>query len=274
MNTDNTTSALGAMRPPANLRGKHVSWVLAVAMHLALAAILIYGIQWQTKPSEVVSVDLVRSLPPIRSTPNSVPPAPTEPIKSEPVPEPPPVVPKPVVEVPKVQPKPAPPPPKPAIALKEKPKPIEKEKPAPVVAPAPPPSPFAKQLEEESKRLRTNNAANLAEKELDAVRATQANLAKQKLTDAWLSKIQTKVRGNVNLPPQISGNPESQFDVTLVQGGDSVSVLTVKLRKSSGNNALDAAIERAIHKSSPLPKPDSADVFQRELVLRYRPVEN
>lgn len=270
MNSDNTTSALGAMRPPANLRGKHISWVLAVAMHLALAAILIYGIQWQTKPSVAVSVDLVRSLPP----PDSVPPAPTEQVKPKPVPEPPPVEPKPVVEPPKIEAKPAPPPVKPVIALKEKPKPVEKEKPAPVVAPTLPPNPFAKQLEEESKRLQTNNAASLAEKELNAVRATQANLAKQKLTDAWLSKIQTKVRGNVSLPPQISGNPESQFDVTLVQGGDNVSVLTVKLRKSSGNSALDAAIERAIHKSSPLPKPDSVDVFQRELVLRYRPVEN
>lgn len=275
MTNDTAPSALDTMRPPANLRGKHVSWVLAAAMHLALAAFLIYGIQWQSKPPETVSVELVRSLPSL----NSMPPAPTKQVKTEPLPEPPPVVPKPVVETPKVEVKPAlvkpaPPPVKPVIALNEKPKPIEKEKPVPVVAATPPPNPFAKQLEEESKRLQTNNAANLAEKELNAIRATQANIAKQKLTDAWLSKIQTKVRGNVSLPPQISGNPESQFDVTLVQGGDSVSVLTVKLRKSSGNSALDAAIERAIHKSSPLPKPDSADVFQRELVLRYRPVEN
>ena len=153
-----------------------------------------------------------------------------------------------------------------------KPKPIEK--PAPQATPVPPPNPFAKQLEEESKRLQTSNAASLAEKELNAVRQTQATAATQKLTAAWLSKIQAKVRGNVILPPQISGNPESKFDVALVQGGDSVSVLTVKLRQSSGNNALDAAIERAIYKSSPLPKPDSAEVFQRELVLRYRPVEN
>lgn len=267
-----TTSALEAMRPPTNLRGKHVSWVLAVAMHLALAAFLIYGIQWQSKPPETVSVELVRALPPLNTPANSVPPAPTEQAKPEPVPEPPPALPtKPVVETPKVQAKPAPPPVKPAIVIKEKSKPIEK--PAPLVAPAPPPNPITKQLEEETKRLQTSNAANLAEKELNAVRATQASAAKQKLTAAWVSKIKAKVRGNVILPPQISGNPESQFDVTLVQGGDSVSVLTVKLRQSSGNSALDAAIERAIHKSSPLPKPDSADVFQREVVLKYRPVE-
>ena len=262
-------SALETMRPPTNLRGKHVSWVLAVAMHVALAAFLIYGIQWQTKPPETVSVELVASLPPPTVAANSVSPAPTEQVKPEPVPPP-----KPVVEAPKVQAKPAPLPPpiKPAIALKEKPKTIEK--PAPQATPVPPPNPFAKQLEEESKRLQTSNAASLAEKELNALRQTQATAATQKLTAAWLSKIQAKVRGNVILPPQISGNPESKFDVALVQGGDSVSVLTVKLRQSSGNNALDAAIERAIYKSSPLPKPDSAEVFQRELVLRYRPVEN
>ena len=243
-------SALETMRPPTNLRGKHVSWVLAVAMHVALAAFLIYGIQWQAKPPETVSVELVASLPPPTVAANSVSPAPTE----------------------QVKPAPLPPQIKPAIAIKEKPKPIEK--PAPQATPVPPPNPFAKQLEEESKRLQTSNAASLAEKELNAVRQTQATAAKQKLTAAWLSKIQAKVRGNVILPPQISGNPESKFDVALVQGGDSVSVLTVKLRQSSGNNALDAAIERAIYKSSPLPKPDSAEIFQRELVLRYRPVEN
>ena len=262
-------SALETLRPPTNLRGKHVSWVLAVAMHIALAAFLIYGIQWQTKPAETVSVELVRSLPPPSPVANSVSPAPTEQVKPEPEPPP-----KPVVQAPKAQAKPAPQPPpiKPAIAIKDKPKPVEK--PAPQTTPVPPPNPFAKQLEEESKRLQTSTAASLAEKELNALRLSQAAAAKQKLTDAWLSKIQAKVRGNVILPPQISGNPESKFDVALVQGGDSVSVLTVKLRQSSGNSALDAAIERAIHKSSPLPKPDSAEVFQRELVLRYRPVEN
>jgi colicin import membrane protein len=48
----------------------------------------------------------------------------------------------------------------------------------------------------------------------------------------------------------------------------------VKLRKSSGHAALDAAIERAILKSSPLPKPDKAELFNRSLELKFRPLDN
>ncbi|HNF92532.1 MAG TPA: TonB C-terminal domain-containing protein, partial [Accumulibacter sp.] len=40
---------------------------------------------------------------------------------------------------------------------------------------------------------------------------------------------------------------------------------------SSGNPALDAAVERAIRKSSPLPKPAQADLFKRILNIPYWP---
>jgi colicin import membrane protein len=46
------------------------------------------------------------------------------------------------------------------------------------------------------------------------------------------------------------------------------------LRKSSGNPAYDAAVERAIGNASPLPVPDDSDLFQesfRELDLVFRP---
>ncbi|WP_369684512.1 TonB C-terminal domain-containing protein [Azovibrio restrictus] len=47
----------------------------------------------------------------------------------------------------------------------------------------------------------------------------------------------------------------------------------MRLKRSSGNGALDAAIERALLKSSPLPKPDDPAVFQRILEIKYRPHE-
>ena len=50
-------------------------------------------------------------------------------------------------------------------------------------------------------------------------------------------------------------------------------VLEVKLRRSSGIGSLDAAIERAILKSSPLPKPDDPALFQRTLEIKYKPFE-
>lgn len=261
--TDQLASgALAMMRPPTNLRGKHASWVLAVAMHVGLAAVLIYGIQWQTKRPETVSVELVRSLPPLKS----VSPAPTEQVVKTPSP-------KPVVEPPKipvkVEPaKPPPMPPKLDIAIKEKPKPPEvKPEPVPAVAL---PNPFAKALEEETRRLDSTNTAKLAAKELETLRQAQASSARKKLTDAWINQIQAKVRGNIVLPPQVRGNPEAVFELTQLPSGE---IISVRLKQSCGIPTLDTAIERAILKSSPLPKPERADVFERSLELRVRPLD-
>ena len=48
-------------------------------------------------------------------------------------------------------------------------------------------------------------------------------------------------------------------------------VLSFRQRKSSGHKGYDEAIERAILKSSPLPKPEPANLFERQLELRFRP---
>ncbi|MDA0189735.1 MAG: energy transducer TonB, partial [Proteobacteria bacterium] len=63
---------------------------------------------------------------------------------------------------------------------------------------------------------------------------------------------------------------EAVFEVNQLPSGE---VLSVKVRKSSGNPQLDAAIERAILKSSPLPKPDQPELFERTLKIPYRPFE-
>ena len=77
-----------------------------------------------------------------------------------------------------------------------------------------------------------------------------------------------KIRGNIILPPNIQGNPQAEFEVTQLPSGD---VLDVKLRHSNSNPALDAAVERAIRKSSPLPKPAQAELFERVLRIPYKP---
>ncbi len=78
------------------------------------------------------------------------------------------------------------------------------------------------------------------------------------------------MKGNVVLPADLAGNPEAIFDVVQLPTGE---VLSVKLRKSSGSKAYDEAVERAILKSSPLPRPDRPELFERNLVLRFRPQE-
>ena len=71
------------------------------------------------------------------------------------------------------------------------------------------------------------------------------------------------------MPPDIVGNPEAVYRVTLLPTGEVLG--QPKLVRSSGHKGYDEAIERAILKSSPLPKPDQPNLFQRELELRFRP---
>ena len=72
------------------------------------------------------------------------------------------------------------------------------------------------------------------------------------------------------LPPDMAGNPEAIFDVVQLPTGE---IIDAVLRKSSGVRAYDEAVQRAIVKSSPLPRPppDRPELFQRTLTLKFRP---
>jgi colicin import membrane protein len=233
--------------------GRRAAIALAVAVHLLLAVFLIYGINWQTKPPDAVEVQLV--------SPTVTPPAAKSAQPPEPKPEPRPE-PKPQ---PAPEPKPVTPPKAPDIAVKEKekPKPPPKEEPKPRFDPT-------EMLKREDKELATRKEANKAARELDEQQAAQVASARNKAVADYLSKIRAKIRGNIVVPPEIKGNPEAVFDVTQLPSGE---ILAVKLKKSSGHAALDAAIDRAILKSSPLPKPDAGDVFSRTLELKFRPLD-
>jgi colicin import membrane protein len=104
------------------------------------------------------------------------------------------------------------------------------------------------------------------------VRAEQAaaGAARSRAEADWINRIRARIRGNINLPPDIAGNPEAVFDVVQLPTGE---ILDVKLRKSIGVPAYDSAVQRAILKSSPLPKPPQADMFERNLELRFRPLD-
>ncbi len=269
---------------PPQEPGKWASVGLAVFVHLVLAVLLFFSVRWQNRAPEAVEVDLYRAAP-SSAAPRQAPPpvakpeprpapAPEPKPKAEPKPEPKPEPePKPM---PKAEPKPAPPPPKPDIALKEKAKPQPKETPKEAPTPVPKPEPdmrkklLAEQLRRETEQLSQHRVQQAAAQEAAALRDRQAAAGLSRARTEWTDKIKQKIRGNIVVPPGVTGNPEAVFDVSLLPDA---AVLSVKLIKSTGNSALDAAIERAINKSSPLPKPDDTSVFERELSLRFRPLE-
>ncbi|MBM3392448.1 MAG: TonB C-terminal domain-containing protein [Betaproteobacteria bacterium] len=238
--------------------GKAASAALAALVHLALAVLLVYGIRWQTRPPEAIEVELVRAMP--------APPAPV--VEAAPEPAPPPKVE--AKPEPKVEPKPVPPP-KPDIALKEKEKPKPEPKPQPKVEPKPEPDKASRQLQADMlMREQQQLEARKAEQELAQMKAAQAAAARNKATADYIGRIRGKIKGNIVLPPDLKGNPEAIFDVVQLPSGE---ILSVKLKKSSGHAAYDNAVERAILKSSPLPKPEQGDLFSRSLELKFRPLE-
>lgn len=259
--------------------GKRASLALTVLVHGLLVLFLFYGINWQTRPTEFSDIELYSAPPAV-----APPPPPAQP--AEPKPEP------------RIEPRPEPKPevkpePKPEIALKEKQKPVEKplpkEPPKPQVKEPPkpqikePPQPkldprdiermrldeeLAKETARVDQQKRRAAEARALDTELAQLGTARSRAASGKALAAWIDKIKLKVGGNVIAPSTVDGNPEAIFAVSLLPDG---GLIEVRLRKSSGNKALDEAIERAIRKSDPLPRPEDPAVFQRELSLKIRP---
>ncbi|MDE2439404.1 MAG: TonB C-terminal domain-containing protein [Betaproteobacteria bacterium] len=259
--------------------GKKYALALTVLVHVLLLAFLFFGVQWKRSKPEVYEVELWSPTPRPAQVVIPPPPPPEPVVKPQPKPEPKPE--------PKVEP---PPPKKPDIAIKEekkkpeppkpeskkpeppKPEPKKPEPPKPEVKPQPK-FDFSKELASETSQLKSSaKTAATAQQMANAAAAEaeqRASSNKRGKAD-YANKIRGKIRGNIILPPSIQGNPEAVFMVEQLPTGE---VLSVKLKRSSGNGVLDRAIETAILKSSPLPKPDDPSLFERSLEIKYRPFE-
>ena len=261
--------------------GKWAAAAFSLLMHGLLIAVLYFGVQWQSREPEPISVELVASLPPMTAPP---------PVEDRPVPPPP----KPV-EIKPVEVKPAPQA-KPDIALKEpeKKKPIKKEEPKPQPPPKPEvkpeKKPETKPLPEKKPEPKMSDTERRLEKEFAKVTAvtTQNRLDKEssdlrakldaaassaslgKATGEWSGQIIQKVKSNLVRPQGVPGDPVVEFKIELLPSGEVLG--EPKLVKSSGNTIVDEAARRAILKSSPLPKPARADAFQREITLKFHPM--
>jgi colicin import membrane protein len=227
------------------------AFALAFAVHAVLLAVMFFGVRWQSHPGDTVTVELWEPPPP--PPPAPVVEAPKPPPKVEPEPE---------VKKPEIAEKAPPPKPKP------KPKPearkddelqrsLVREQ---VVL-------EQRKLDEQRRKLEEQRRADEARRKADAERLAAAG-ARNKALSEYTNRIRAKVKQNWILPQDVQGNPEAVFDVVQLPTGE---VLSVRLSRSSGNPALDAAIERAILKSSPLPLPEPRSLFDRQLKLTFRP---
>ena len=253
------------------------SIALAAVVHLVLFGILFFGIHWQSHEPTAMVVELWPAEPSPAPAPKPEPPKPKPlPKVVQPPPPPPPPAPKPepriekpdiaIKAAPKPKPKPTPPPPKAEPKPKPQPKPKPKPKPKEDTLRKQMEQQFAQQLAQEQQQI----SAQRQEAELRDLLARDAAAARSKALAAWVDKIRAIIRSNIILPQNIQGNPEAVFEIALLPTGE---VLQVTTKKSSNNPLLDDAINRAILKSSPLPKPKDPSVFDRRLQLTYRPFD-
>lgn len=271
--------------PPASLEkrsqpGRIRAIFLALAVHAAFFALIVFGITWQSRPAPPVEVELWQKLPaaPARQ---EAPPKPAEPERPKPEPpkpeEPPPPPPKPPEEKPEPPAKPPETRVDPEIAKKlerekremEKRERLEREREKKQKEDA---ARKKREQEEAAKKKREEEQRQREEerRKREAEKAREAAMAaRQSEIDAYRARISAKIRARANVPDTVTGNPEVQVRIRVLPGGE---VLDIAITKRSGIPAYDAAIERAIRSASPLPVPDpQSELFPqfRELNLNF-----
>jgi len=228
------------------------SAVLAATVHIALVAVLVFGVSWQSRAPDAVSVELW-DLPPLPQAEPRIEPPPPE-LKREAEPPP--------VPAPKIVPKPAPSPKKVDIAIEKAKKPAAKKEEPRINLD------LSKQMKDQvTRELESVQRERERSEVLSQFKPAAAPSAAQ-IDPTYANRIRTKIKALINVPSDITGNPEAIYDVEQLPSGE---VQSAKLRKSSGHRAYDDAVERAILRASPLPQPVRADQFQRHLELKFRP---
>jgi colicin import membrane protein len=273
-------------RAPATTSGRWPALLLAILVNVVFIGVLFFSIRWQNRQAAPVTAELyapaakvaVAEPPPPPPSPTREPEPPPPVAKPEPAPPPPKAVPKPEPKVEQPDPRAA------DIARKAK---AEEERKAKEAAEHERKEREKKEAEkreadkkkQDEQKARERQAREATELKAQAERERAASDAQQKVAQAeaaarsraeadYIRRIQAKVKGNVTLPPDMSGNPEAIFEVVQLPTGE---IIDAVLRKSSGVRAYDDAVQRAIQKSSPLPRPDRPELFQRSLTLKFRP---
>jgi colicin import membrane protein len=261
----------------------------ALAVHVGLLLAMLVSFNWKAAHPvmNVTEVELWDKLPAQKSIETPKPePKPEPVIKEEPKPEP---KPEPVI---KEQPKPEPKPEEPKVDIelekkkkeevlkkeKEQTEKLEQDKKLKALQ--------AETREDELKEkqaLKEKKAAEKAQK--DALKKLQqealsdekgnddkaASAANASLIDEYKARIQAKIKNNVNKTLCGDGSPEIRIEISVLPTGQIGG--KPKITKSSGNDACDGAVERAIIASEPLPLPDDPDLKAqfRNLNLKFRP---
>ncbi|MBE9608185.1 cell envelope integrity protein TolA [Chitinilyticum piscinae] len=272
---------------------KGLAFALTLAMHLLLALGLLLSVQWKTQHPKPVEVELWGGPPPAPVAPKPVEP---EKVKIKPVEKPQPEDQKPADIAEKVKPTPLPratPTPKPTPAPTPTPKPTAAPTPKPVkptavvkATPAPKPTP-AKKPSESSADILAGAMADVA-KNADAPKSTSGgkpggtgtnpkatgntgpgNGSGAGLGRGYADRVGALIKSKINYSSE-KGNPEAVFRIRLLPSGE---LRDVELLKPSGDPEWDKAVESAIRRSAPFPKPENGATYNdfSSVEWKFRP---
>lgn len=110
-----------------------------------------------------------------------------------------------------------------------------------------------------------------AEAELQAALAEEERLAALRasgLAAQWSAAIRARIERAWLRPDSARPGLDCSVAVTQAPGG---TVLRVAVRECNGDEAVRQSIEDAVLRASPLPPPPDPALFERDLILRFRP---
>jgi colicin import membrane protein len=110
-----------------------------------------------------------------------------------------------------------------------------------------------------------------AESELQAQLAAEAEQNAARASgqeDQYIRLIADKIERNWNRPLSAKPGLDCVVNVVQIPGGD---VIDAKVGRCNGDDAVIRSIEDAVKKASPLPPPPTQAVFQRNLIVMFRP---
>lgn len=122
----------------------------------------------------------------------------------------------------------------------------------------------------EAERARVEQAMQEEAERREAERAAQAQAQAERFDQVaeWAYALVRHVQRNYRKPPGAPDEFTCQLRMQLLPDG---TVTNVRILKSCGDALLDRAVEDAVYRSSPMPRPADPTVFERDLTINFTP---
>ena len=133
-----------------------------------------------------------------------------------------------------------------------------------------------KQKEEAERRKAADDARSQAQREAELRNQLEeeegrAQAENAGLLNQYIAMIEQRIVRNWNRPPSARAGLDCRVRVAQTPGG---TVLSVQIDQCNGDAAVKQSIEAAVMRSSPLPPPPDPRLFERNLVLVFRPLDD